>query len=224
MGCKMDEKKKCEKMIRKCTLFDGIDLTHVDMFYMAYKRGDTISDEIDGISYVGVLGSGRADVYTLSDELSQPNVSTQEAGSIFGICNVYLDQNMPTRLVCKVACEVVFVSKADFRQLVEESELFRKRYLTLCNQKIIYLAQKIELMGITQSSSRLACYLMKNRDTNQLVTLHTSKEQFAKFLSMSRATLFRCIADFEEKGYIDVKGNEFHILMPEALKECIVQK
>lgn len=215
----MEEIRKCEKFIKACSLFDGIDMTGVNMVYAAYKRGETITDMIDGRQYVGVIGSGKADVYTLSDELSQPNVSTQEAGSVFGICNVYLKHNMPTKLVCKVGCEVVFIPKEEFKQLVETSEEFRDRYLLLCNQKIIYLAQKIELMGITQSSSRFACYLLKNRDERDVVMLHTSKEQFARFLSMSRATLFRVIAEFEEKGYVRTAGNKFQILQPEIIQK-----
>lgn len=207
--------KKWKQAIRACELFQAItdaQIENLNAFMMQYKRGDVISDFINQKPCVGIIAKGKADVYTSEEELSQPNVSTQETGSIFGICNVYLPHDMPTRLVCKVACEVVFIPKDSFKNLVEEDEVFRKRYLTLCNQKIIYLAQKIELMGIAQSRVRIEYYLLTNMDNENKVVLKTSKEQFAKFLSLSRATLFRILSKMEQEGAIQITGNEIKIL------------
>lgn len=215
---------KCRRIVEQCDLFRGIDVESLTTIYKSFKRGDIIVDTIAGKACVGILGSGKADVYTMADELSQPNVSTQEAGSIFGICNVYLPHDMPTKLICKVGCEVVFIPKAEFRRLVETDEIFRVRYLSLCNQKIIYLAQKIELMGISHSSARLAYYLLQHMDEQNNVNLKTSKEQFAKFLSVSRATLFRILAKLEEEKVIRVDGNVITVQSEEKLRRICEQR
>lgn len=200
-------------------LFDGVDPDRLHPVYRRFKRRDEISDTFDGRQYIGIIGSGQADVYTLADEMYQPNVSTQQAGSVFGICNVYTDQRMPTKLVCKSGCEVVLVPKEEFKKLVQEDSVFQERYLALCNQKIVYLARKIELMGITQSRAKLAFYLLQNADEEQTVIFATSKEQFAKFLNISRASLFRALAEFEEKGCIACEDNRVRILDAQALEQ-----
>lgn len=215
----MKEEKRISEIIRSCSLLEGIEPDCFHPVYHRCKRGEEISDTFEERQYVGIIGSGEADVYTLADMLSQPNVSTQKAGSIFGICNVYSDQHMPTKLVCRVGCEIVFLPKDEFKEQVRKNALLQERYLKLCNQKIVYLAQKIELMGITQSRVRLAFYLLQNRDDMQTVRLNMSKEQFARFLNISRASLFRGLAEFEEKGYIICEENAIHIQNVQALSD-----
>ena len=84
----MKEEKRISEIIRSCSLLEGIEPDCFHPVYHRCKRGEEISDTFEERQYVGIIGSGEADVYTLADMLSQPNVSTQKAGSIFGICNV----------------------------------------------------------------------------------------------------------------------------------------
>lgn len=216
----MDEKinQKIINAFEICPIFQGIDWSCFHPVYREFRRKQEICDVVDGVSCVGIIGSGEADVYTVSDELTQPNVSTQHAGSIFGICNVFLDSAMPTKLVCKVQCGVVFIPKEEFRQLIHRDEEFQKRYLTLCNQKILYLAQKIELMGINSCKGKLACYLLRNANREGNVLLGTSKEQFARYLNVSRASLFRTIADFTARNLIRSKDNQIQIINRDGLE------
>ena len=211
--------KKIAEIIASCPLFDGVDVSMLHPLYREYRRREEISELVDGVLCVGILGDGEADVYTVSDAMMQPNVSTQKRGGIFGICNVYVEDAMPTKLICKVGCEVVFIPKGEFRALVMVNDLFRERYLTLCNQKILSLAQKIELMGAGSCAGKFACYLLRNVDKEGRVTLETSKEQFAKYLNVGRASLFRTIADFSAKGLILQEENSFLILDLDGLLE-----
>ena len=208
----MKEEKRVREIMQSCGLFEGIDPGCFHPVYHRCKRGEKISDTFEGRQYVGIIGSGEADVYTLADMLSQPSVSTQKAGCIFGICNLYTAQHMPTKLVCRVGCEIVFLPKEELKDMIRRNEILQERYLKLCNQKIVYLTQKIELMGITQSRVRLAFYLLQNMDDRQTVHLGMSKEQFAKFLNISRASLFRGLAEFEEKGYIACDEDKIRLL------------
>ena len=155
-----------EDILRLNPLFADVDLSGVNLFVKDFKRRDEISELQEKTYCIGVIGSGEADVYALSrhEEVctGSVNVSTQHEGSIFGICNVYCPTPMPTKLICKVKCRVAFMSKADFRKLLGRDERLLERYLTLCNKKIMYLAYKIELMGMSGCGSRLAFYLIHN--------------------------------------------------------------
>ena len=127
---------------------------------------------------------------------------------------------MPTKLICKVKCRVAFMSKTDFRKLLGRDEKLLERYLTLCNKKIMYLAYKIELMGMSGCGSRLAFYLIHNA-VDDRVALDVSKEQFAKFLNVSRASLFRTLTEFQDKKLIEDRGGEILILDMEGLMQCV---
>ncbi len=213
-----------EDILRLNPLFADVDLSGVNLFVKDFKRRDEISELQEKTYCIGVIGSGEADVYALSrhEEVctGSVNVSTQHEGSIFGICNVYCPTPMPTKLICKVKCRVAFMSKADFRKLLGRDERLMERYLTLCNKKIMYLAYKIELMGMSGCSSKLAFYLLHNAVDGR-VALDVSKEQFAKFLNVSRASLFRTLTEFQDKKLIEDRGGEILILDMEGLMQCV---
>lgn len=213
-----------EDILRSNPLFADVDLSGVNLFVKDFKRRDEISELQEKTYCIGVIGSGEADVYALSrhEEVctGSVNVSTQHEGSIFGICNVYCPTPMPTKLICKVKCRVAFMSKADFRKLLGRDERLLERYLTLCNKKIMYLAYKIELMGMSGCSSKLAFYLLHNAVDGR-VALDVSKEQFAKFLNVSRASLFRTLTEFQDKKLIEDRGGEILILDMEGLMQCV---
>lgn len=213
-----------EDILRLNQLFTDVDLSGVNLFVKDFKRRDEISELQEKTYCIGVIGSGEADVYALSrhEEVctGSVNVSTQHEGSIFGICNVYCPTPMPTKLICKVKCRVAFMSKADFRKLLGRDERLLDRYLTLCNKKIMYLAYKIELMGMSGCSSKLAFYLLHNAVDGR-VALDVSKEQFAKFLNVSRASLFRTLTEFQDKKLIEDRGGEILILDMEGLRQCV---
>ena len=213
-----------EDILRLNQLFTDVDLSGVNLFVKDFKRRDEISELQEETYCIGVIGSGEADVYALSrhEEVctGSVNVSTQHEGSIFGICNVYCPTPMPTKLICKVKCRVAFMSKADFRKLLGRDERLLERYLTLCNKKIMYLAYKIELMGMSGCSSKIAFYLLHNAVDGR-VALEVSKEQFAKFLNVSRASLFRTLTEFQDKKLIEDRGGEILILDMEGLRQCV---
>ena len=48
-----------------------------------------------------------------------------------------------------------------------------------------------------------------------------SKEQFAKFLNVSRASLFRTLTEFQDKKLIEDRGGEILILDMEGLRQCV---
>lgn len=213
-----------EDILRLNPLFADVDLSGVNLFVKDFKRRDEISELQEETYCIGVIGSGEADVYALSrhEEVctGSVNVSTQHEGSIFGICNVYCPTPMPTKLICKVKCRVAFMSKADFRKLLGRDARLLERYLTLCNKKIMYLAYKIELMGMSGCNSKLAFYLLHNAVDGRVV-LDVSKEQFAKFLNVSRASLFRTLTEFQDKKLIEDRGGEILILDMEGLRQCV---
>ena len=150
---KIKNSASAEEILRLNPLFAEVDLSGIDLFVKEFKRREEISELQEKTYCIGVIGSGEADVYALSRHeeacTGSVNVSTQHEWNIFGICNVYCPTPMPTKLICKVKCRVAFKSKADFRKLLSRDARLLERYLTLCNKTIMYLANKLEHMGMT---------------------------------------------------------------------------
>ena len=168
-----------------------------------------------------MLAFGEADVYTRGAASgAQQNVSTLHPGSAFGICNVFIERDMPTYLHCKVRTGVAFLPAARFTALLREDGALLRRYLTLCNEKILYLADKIDLMGVSGCCARVAAYLLREADETGAVRTCVSKEQLAKYLSVSRASLFRALGELTAQGVIVQTAAGFQILDLSALSRA----
>lgn len=222
-GCGMAADRKAgalplQEAFEKSALFAGMDAAGSGAFLREFHRGETISAVQDGAPCVGVLAFGEADVYTRGASPGvRQNVSTLHAGSEFGICNVFLEREMPTYLHCKVRTGVAFLPTARFIALLEQDSALLRRYLALCNRKILYLADKVELMGIPTCGARLAAYLLRQADETGFAEIDVSKEQLAKYLSVSRASLFRALGTLTAQGLIVPEGAGYRITDPTAL-------
>lgn len=210
-----------QEAFEKSALFAGMDAAGSGAFLREFHRGETISAVQDGTPCVGVLAFGEADVYTRgASPGARQNVSTLHAGSEFGICNVFLEREMPTYLHCKVRTGVAFLPAARFTALLREDGALLRRYLTLCNEKILYLAHKIDLIGVSGCCARVAAYLLREADETGVVRTCVSKEQLAKYLSVSRASLFRALGELTAQGVIVQTAAGFQILDPSALSRA----
>ena len=162
-------------------------------------------------------------VGVLDADITGPSIPTafgvheHATGSEFGICNVFLEREMPTYLHCKVRTGVAFLPTARFIALLERDSALLRRYLALCNRKILYLADKVELMGIPTCGARLAAYLLRQADETGFAEIDVSKEQLAKYLSVSRASLFRALGALTAQGLIVPEGAGYRITDPTAL-------
>ena len=65
---------------------------------------------------------------------------------------------MPTVLTAKTACLVAYIPKERFAGRLSSDSVLMYRYVRLCNEKMIYLADKLRLMSIPGCEAR-ACVL-----------------------------------------------------------------
>ena len=209
---------KPEEIIKKNTLFADCQLQEFDYQIASYKRGESVQDSLHGMPCVGIVLAGIVDVYSIAYDTSEINVSSLEQGAVFGICNIFLEQPMPTRLKCRIASKIMFISKDTFRALLQNHPDMLIRYAALCNAKIQYLANQLELTNLSSCASKLACYLLRNYEPPGIVHLKAPKEQIAKYLGTSRASLFRELASFQERGLIAITSDIISILDFDALK------
>lgn len=172
----------------------------------SFKRGEIVSEVQQGIGCVGLVISGSIEVANSYDG----SVSIAKPGSEFGICNIFVSEKMPTTLKARVSCKVAFIPKETFAEMLAKDNAMMYRYVRLCNEKMVYLAQRLQLMSINGTEKRLWLWLLQ-RSEGGVVAPSIPKDELAKQLGMSRASLFRAIAKLENEGKISLAGNSFII-------------
>lgn len=190
--------------LQSSDMFRGLnpDLIHGG-FTREFKRGDPVTETQDGINCVGIVVSGSLNVAASKGS----SVSVLKRGSEFGICNIFVKESMPTLLKARIQSSVFFIPKEEFARLLSIDSAFMYRYVRICNEKMLYLADRLRLISISDCTERLHCYL-KTKAKNGEVRLSISKDELARQLGISRSSLFRALAALEANGTISVSANQ----------------
>lgn len=206
----MTDREMLKRALETSSLFEGLGSTE-NWFFRDFKRDEEISEEQNGVGCIGLILRGSAKVAPGE----QGEVSTIGRGAEFGICNIFVREDMPTRITARTELKVAFLPKDAFAGLLGENRVLMYRYVRLCNQKMLYLAGKLRLMSISGSAERLAFWI-KHSARGNVATLSFSKDELARRLGLSRASLFRAISKLENEGIISSVGNKIIILNPQA--------
>ena len=199
----MDDITLIRSGLQSSYLFRGIDMSAIrGYFTMSFKRGEPVSETQNGTDCVGVIISG-----SLTVEANEgSSVSVMKRGGEFGICNIFVRESMPTKLWARVGSKVLFIPKEEFARLLGTDNGLMYRYVRLCNEKMIYLAERLRLISISDSAERLLHYLRMKAE-NGAVRLSVSKDELARQLGISRSSLFRAFNSLETEGKISVSKN-----------------
>ncbi len=202
--------------LKESELFAGADISScTGKIIKTFKRGEEISEVQNGFDCVGVILSGSASVSSSGSGA----VSISRAGTEFGICNIFVSESMPTTLKARVLTKVLFIPKDEFATLLAADSSLMYRYVKLCNEKMVYLAKKLRLISVTGSAARLAVWLEMNANRKEARII--SKDELARQLCVSRASLFRAIARLEEDGVISTLGDRIIIEDEAALGRIV---
>lgn len=197
--------------IRFSELFRGVDPDNMEKsFAKSFKRGERVEEMQDGIDCVGIVIEGSLEVRP-GDKSS---VSILKKGGEFGICNIFVNEKMPTVLTAKVSSRVLFLPKEAFARLLSSDAGLMYRYIRLCNEKMLYLAKRLRLISITDCTERLYYYLLTSQ-TDGIVKLRVTKEELARQLGISRSSLFRAFSALSEAGRILEAGG--HIILADRV-------
>ena len=189
-------------------LFGGIDPSVIRGGAVAsFHRGEAVSETHNGIDCVGVILSGSLTV----EAHEGSSVSVMRRGGEFGICNIFVRESMPTKLRARVNSRVLFIPKEEFARLLGVDSGLMYRYVRLCNEKMLYLAERLRLMSITDCTERLLHYL-KAHEQGGSVHLSIPKDELARQLGISRASLFRALSALEGAGKISIDSGSIHLL------------
>ena len=73
---------------------------HVPQRTAKFRAGQIISDSMHGLSGVGVVESGRVDIYAVALDGRDVQLNSIDAGECFGICNLLVAEPLQTVLRC----------------------------------------------------------------------------------------------------------------------------
>lgn len=210
-----------QAMLSKSPLFSGAALPPEKATVKKFSAGQIISDHLGSAAAVGLVVSGRVAVYAMALDGKDVQLSTLPPGECFGICNLYAESELETVLCCAVATEILYFPKDAVLECMEKDPALAVKYAGLCNQKIQFLLQRIALLTMQSCRGRVIAYLLTQKDEKSQVVSMGSREDLARSLGVSRASLFRELALLQERGVLKTEGNVHTVLDQSKLENLL---
>lgn len=210
--------------IRKNLLFSTCDPADIEYSLANFTKGDQVRGIYQNQPSIGLVIQGSINVYSVCYDGSSVHINTHNPGDCFGFSTIFTGEEISTLMVCGKKTVVAYVSKAVFLLLLEKYPDILFHFGYLCNRKISFLTQKIEFLTLPSCRARLATFLLRNRDPSGRVVLKMPKEQLAKTLGTSRASLFRELHKLTQEGLIALDGKKISLLDQDALLAFIQEK
>lgn len=218
---------KVEKSMRHFHLWSSLpDALWQPLFeqmkMISYRAADVIFPDDNTGRSLCVLLEGRANVYAPSHVADAPHTTllrTMSNGAVFGVHCIFSSDMLPqSHIVAAKPCRVLLIPASVWeRTLVAHPETMA-HYVRFLSERIQFLNRKVRYLSAGSAEQRLALYLLSEiprEDTP--VRIQMSAICMADLLALSRASLYRAMAQLTKDGFLVRSGHEYRLLHREKL-------
>ena len=177
-----------------------------DGFSVEMSKDSLIDDVYSSSRFATAVIKGSINVISQIADDRRILITKLKEGDIFGISNLFIDEDLRTMLECNEDCTLFMIRKEAFRKRLIENESAMIMYCQTVNRKIQFLLDKIEKLSVPTARSRIAYSLISGS-----YMLSRTREELASSLGISRATLFRELSLLQQDGIIEKDGRKLRI-------------
>lgn len=199
-----------------------LTLSHIkqqDGINIDLKKGALLDDIYKSSRYVVEVKKGSLSVQSEITENKRVVISRLEEGAIFGISNLFIEDDLKTVLECEEDAMLFLVSKEFFKKKLLENTAAIEYYAKMMNEKLQFLLSRIERLSLPNARLKVA-YALKDG----LLLENSNRDDVAASLAISRASLFRELSYFSDMNIIRRDGSNISIIDDEALERIFNEK
>ena len=171
-------------------------------------RGTIIIAAGDTTESLYVLISGRLKVMMSDDEGREVILAILGPNEYFGEMGLIDDLTRSASVVALEACEVLSLSKRDFKRCLAENFEMAMTVMRGLVKRLREADQKIGSLALMDVYGRVARLLLEMSETvngQKVVTKKLAKQDIAKMIGASREMVSRVMKDLQSGGYIEVR-------------------
>lgn len=173
---------------------------------------------LHGASALGFVMDGALDFCGYNGVL----FCTIKAGDFFEFRPFFSDIQpiLPNRFWARSNCMVTFIHKHTLMMLMHDNPTVAQNYMTIQSDWLQHTLCLLYHFTASTPCIALALYLLCN-ENHDSVRLIDGFAGLARRLNISRATLYRCLAELKAQNLIDYKEKTIYICQKEELKKYI---
>ncbi len=195
-----------------------------------YARREAVFREGDRADGFFVVVSGSVKVFKLSEDGKEQVLHILEAGQSFAEATIFEGGTFPASAEALGPCELLFLPKRPFIELLESSSGMALRLLASLSKWLKRMTDLVENLALRDVEARLVFFVaeeMKRRDLplrdGAVYELPVGKNVLASRLGTVPETFSRTLKKLQEEGKIRVKGNRILIRKAESLFGSLIR-
>ena len=216
------------EFVSKLFPFVGLDLTEIERIFSKieftirdYSKGDSVFSPSEERREIGFLISGECRITRYRSCGEEIPLNSISAGQSFGILRALDPEGeFPTGIVAVKPSKIMFIGGNDFKELTQNNVRVASNVIDFLVTKINFLNKKIETFSGSNTSEKLASYLLSKQERfGNSFSLPRTK--ISSEINVGRASLYRDLNSFCERGLIKIDGKKIIIICPEGLERII---
>ncbi len=205
------------EFLKNTFLFKGLDKSKAEVLIKTlrdppltfFDKNQTVFPSSAGRDYMGFIVSGQCTV--LSEKDGTPVIlNTLGESAPFGVLNLFGDnEQFPTKIVAKKKSTVLFLSKAQIRELFDLSSEVSMNFILFLSDRIRFLNGKISEFVKNTATQKLAKYILDVYPVEKPFSLNCKAT--SEKLGIGRTSLYRALNDLLLARAIEKIENKFII-------------
>ena len=182
-----------------------------------YALGDLIFSEGDPCAGLYVVESGEVRIFKTSAGGREQVLTIEHAGSSVAELPVFDGGNYPASASAASECQLLFISRNDFRALCLEHPEVALKVLRMVGLRLRRLVGIIEELSFTTVRHRLAALLLRlarqagRRSGRAEFKIEASNQELASQIGTVRELVSRNLSRFQAEGLISMDGKNITV-------------
>lgn len=189
-----------------------------------YKSNCVVVSEKDEFRKLGIVMDGEISIQKIFPHGKAVILNKLKPGEIFGLSSFFEDKrNFPTNIITFKKSRIMFIDQKNLIEILSSNTKLLNNFMKFCTNRIMFLNSRIEIFLIDGAEKRIAYYILSQAVKNQSdeINLPFPKKDWAEFLSVSRASLFRELKRLRENNLIKIEGRKIFILNLPFLRKVL---
>lgn len=155
---------------------------------------------------LGIILDGQAAAFTPDQKL----VRKFQAPHLFGLSALFSQApSYPTQIIASESGHVFWIKNSAVLRLLANSPEFLQRYLSITSEKLIFLNDHIHLLLYETARERMEAFLIRLWQIHgNPCPIHYTRKEWAQYLGISRASLYRELDYMQQTGWIIVEKKQ----------------
>lgn len=169
---------------------------------------------------LGIILEGQAAAFTPDQKI----IRKFQAPHLFGLSALFADSpSYPTQIVAVGRGRVFWLTSHAVARLLSASPEFLQQYLRITSEKLIFLNDHIHLLLHETARERIEAYLIQIWQIHgNPCPLRYRRNEWAQYLGISRASLYRELDYLQQNGWIHVERKQITLTQEFIQKRSLV--